>query len=131
MKALSQQYPVKVMCRVLGVSASSYYAWLKRPPSVRSQARVKLEVIVKAAHVLTRETYGYKRLHAELIHQKHAISLYQVRHIRQTLGLRCKQVKKFKATTNSAHDLPVAENLLDQTFEPTRPHEAWVSDITY
>jgi transposase InsO family protein len=55
----------------------------------------------------------------------------RIARLRRELGLRCKQKRKFKATTNSNHDLPVADNLLNQTFAPTRPNEAWVSDITY
>jgi transposase InsO family protein len=131
MKSHSTQYPITVMSRVLNVSSSGYYKWLQHKPSLRQQRQVQQETAVKAAHLKTRETYGYQRLHAELLAEKHVMSAYKVRTIRQKLGLRCKQVKKFKATTNSTHDLPVADNLLNQTFTAHRPNEAWVSDITY
>ena len=131
MKAHQSQYPITVMARVLGVSKGGYYEWYKRTPSLRHINRTSNEVAVKAAHAKTHETYGYQRLHAELQSENHHMSQYQVRTIRKNLDIRCKQTKKFKATTNSAHNLPVADNLLNQTFTPTKPHEAWVSDITY
>ena len=86
---------------------------------------------LKAAHKRTRETYSAKRLHEDI--QEHGVgaSLYRVRKLRKKLGIRCKQTKKFKATTNSNHKLPVAENLLDQKFESKAPNKVWVSDITY
>ena len=71
------------------------------------------------------------RIKRELAAQGHEVGRDRVRRLRQELNLRCKQRRKFIATTNSRHDLPVAENLLEQRFEPTRPNEAWVTDITY
>jgi putative transposase len=131
MKAHQTQYPIKVMPRVLNVSACGYYKWLKHKPNARQVLRARRELAIKAAHIKTHETYGYQRLREELARENHHMSQYQVRTIRKAPGIRCKQVKKFKATTNSAHNLPVYDNLLNQTFKPTRPHEAWVSDITY
>lgn len=131
MKAHQTQYPIKVMSRVLNVSACGYYKWLKHKPNARQVLRARREVAIKAAHIKTHETYGYQRLREELASENHHMSQYQVRTIRKALGIRCKQIKKFKATTNSAHNLPVYDNLLNQTFKPTRPHEVWVSDITY
>lgn len=67
MKAHRLEYPVIVMCRVLDVSESGYYKWLKQTPSPRQIARAVNEVAIKAAHASSRQTYGYERLHAELI----------------------------------------------------------------
>lgn len=131
MKTHAKQYPINIMANVLNVSSSGYYKWLNHVPSERQIQRARNEIAIKAAHLKTQKTYGYKRLHDELIEENHIMSQHQVRVIRQSLGIRCKQVKKFKATTNSNHDLPICDNLLNQTFKPTRPHEAWVSDITY
>jgi putative transposase len=124
-------YPIELLCRVFDVSRSGYYAWLDREPSLRAQEDERLKVAIKAAHVQTRETYGVLRLWPELIAQGFETGRDRVVRLRQELGLRCKQKRKFKATTNSKHDYPVAPNLLNQTFAPARPNEAWVTDITY
>jgi len=88
-------------------------------------------VEIKAAHQRTRETCGPERLQHELKGQGVEVGICRIRRIRKKLGLRCKQKRKFKATTDSEHALPVAENLLNQQFEATAPNEVWVSDITY
>jgi putative transposase len=131
MKAHRHDYPLLLMCRVFEVSKSGYHAWLKRKPSPRSQANARLELAIRAAHQTSRETYGPIRLQPELASAGFPASLGRIRRIRQKLGLRCKQMKKFKATTNSKHSLPVAENLLNQNFATTRPSQVWVTDITY
>jgi len=128
---LRQVYPVAAMCRVLGVSESGYHAWQKRPPSPRAQANARLEVEIKAAHERTRQTYGPERLQADLADNGIPVGLYRIKRIRKQLGLRCRQKRKFKATTDSKYNLPVAPNLLDRQFAVTAPNEAWVTDITY
>lgn len=131
MKSARLRYPVGLLCRVFSVSRSGFYAWLERKPSKRAKADALLKVAIKAAHVQTRETYGVRRLWPELVAQGFETGRDRVTRLRQELGLRCKQKRKFKATTNSKHAYPVAPNLLEQTFAPSRPNEAWVSDITY
>lgn len=131
MKSVRLTYPLGLLCRVFDVSRSGYYAWLDREPSQRARDDERLKVAIKAAHVQTRETYGVLRLWPELLAQGFATGRDRVVRLRQELGLRCKQKRQFKATTNSQHDYPVAENLLNQTFAPTRPNEVWVTDITY
>ena len=86
---------------------------------------------VLAAHKRTRETYSTERLHDDLKDHGIAISKYRTRKIRKQLGIRCKQGKKFKVTTDSKHNHPVAENLLNQEFQATAPNQVWVTDITY
>jgi len=125
------RYPAKLLCRALGVSRSGFYDWLHARPSARMQEDARLKVLITAVHRQTRETYGVPRIKSELAAQGHEVGRDRVRRLRQELNLRCKQRRKFIATTNSRHDLPVAENLLEQRFEPTRPNEAWVTDITY
>ena len=119
------------MCRILQVSKSGYYKWLHRKPSKRAQEEGRLEVEIKAAHKRTRETCGPERLQQDLKEQGVEVGIWRIRRIRKKLGLRCKQKRKFKATTDSKHSLPVAENLLTQKFEATGPNEIWLSDITY
>lgn len=125
------EYPVEFLCRVFDVSRSGFYAAFDRQPSQRTQDDERLKVAIKAAHVQTRETYGPLRLQPELVAQGFKTGRDRIVRLRQELGLRCKQKRKFKATTNSRHGFPVAENLLHQTFSPVKPNEAWVTDITY
>jgi len=125
------QYPVPFMSRVLGVSASGYYAWLERPPSKWAQEEMRLEIEIRAAHKRTRQTCGPERLQRDLAEHGISVGVCRIRRIRKKLGIRCKQRKKFKATTDSKHMLPVAENLLNQQFETSKPNSVWTSDITY
>jgi transposase InsO family protein len=131
MKAMRFKYGVAVMCGILQVSKSGYYKWLNRKPSKRVLEEGRLEVEIQAAHKRTRETCGPERLQHELKDQGVSVGISRIRRIRKKLGIRCKQKRKFKATTDSKHTLPVAEDLLHQQFEATRPNEVWVSDITY
>ena len=131
MKTLRLEYPISVLCRVFAVSRSGFYAWADGKPSQRTQDDTRLKVAIKAVHEQSRQTYGPLRMQPELEAQGFAAGRDRIIRLRRELALRCKQKRKFKATTNSNHDLPVAENLLSQTFAPTRPNEAWVTDITY
>ncbi len=128
---LRLRYPVPSLRRVLKVSASGYYAWLNREPSVRAKEEAVLEIYILAAHKQTRGTYGPVRLKDNLSGQGVKVGICRIRRIRKKLGIRCKQKKKFKATTDSKHKLPVAENILNQRFEATVLNQVWVSDITY
>jgi putative transposase len=131
MKTLRLIYPMPLLCRVLDVSRSGYYAWLTRPPSRRAREEGRLEAEIRAAHKRTRETCGPERLQKDLAAHGVTASIHSIRRIRKKQGIGCKQVKKFKATTDSTHNLPVAENLLSQNFEALAPNEIWTSDITY
>lgn len=128
---LRQHHPVAAMCRILEVSESGYHAWRQRPPSARQQENLRLETEIKAAHQRTRETYGPERLQSDLADHGIQASIYRIKRIRTKLGLHCKQKRKFKATTNSNHALPLAPNLLDRQFAVATPNRAWVTDITY
>jgi len=131
MRTLRLQYPLPLVCRVLDVSRSGYYAWQNRRPSKRAQENARLEVAIQAAHVRTRQTYGPERLQAELRADGFPAGVWRIKRLRKKLGLRCQQVRRFTTTTDSTHALPVAENVLAQTFATRRPNQAWVTDITY
>jgi putative transposase len=131
MKKLRPNYTVPFMCRMLNVSSSGYYAWFSHPPSRRAQEEARLEAEIRAAHKRTKETYGPERLQKDLAEHSINVSIHKIKRIRKKLEIRCKQVKKFKATTNSKHALPVADNLLEQNFEVALPNRVWVSDLTY
>lgn len=120
-----------VTCRVLEVSRAGFHDWRGRPPSKRDQENERLKVAIRAAHAKTRETYGARRLQPEWAAMGFVAGRDRSARLRREMGLRCRQRRKFTATTNSAHPLPVAENVLDQVFAPTRPNEVWTGDITY
>ena len=101
MKTLQSQYPVRVMCRVFDVSRSGYHAFASRSPSKRAQENARLEVAIQVAHARTRQTYGPERLQAELKDEGIKAGVGRIKRLRQKLGLCCKQVRKFKTTTNS------------------------------
>jgi transposase InsO family protein len=131
MKQMQLHYPIPLLKRMLRVSASGYYAWQDRPLSQRDRDELRLELQIKAAHKRTRESYGAERLQHELAENGIRVGVCRIKRIRRNLGLRCRQKRKFKATTYSGHNLPVADNILDQQFEVSEPNKVWVSDITY
>jgi len=123
--------PVSVLCRVLEVSQSGYYAWVARGPSDHAADDRKLAVEIAAIHKASGETYGSPRVHAELLANGFDASRKRVARIMADLGLRNRRKKRYKATTDSKHALPVADNILDRHFEVDAPDVAWVTDITY
>lgn len=131
MTALRLIYPLPLLCRVLAVSRSGYYTWCIRQPSQRARDDTRLEAEIKAAHTRTRGTFGPERLQRDLASHGITTGICRIRRLRTKLGIRCKQVRKFKATTNSKHTLPIVGNLLGQEFTVTVPNQVWVSDITY
>ena len=131
MKRQRYSYPVKLMAKVLEVSRSGFYAWMKRPVSARKLQDNSLKPLIRIAHNQSRKTYGPKRLQDELAESGTVIGRDRISRLRKEMGLRCIQQKKFKATTNSAHSLPVAPNLLNQNFTVADPGTVYGSDITY
>jgi putative transposase len=123
---MRQQHPVPLMCWLLGVSTSGYHAWRKKlPPSLRAQQEPRLEAQGWAAHQRSRETFGPERLQKDSANRGVQISVHRIKRLQKKLGLRCKQKRKFKATTNSTHNLPFAPNILDQDFSASAPNQAW------
>lgn len=90
-----------------------------------------MEVEILAAHKRTRGTFGAERLQHDLADHGVKAGVCRIRRIRKKLGIKCRQKRKFKATTDSNHKFPVAENLLDQNFKAAEPNKIWQSDITY
>ena len=131
MRGLRLNYPVQLLRRVLSVSAGGYYAWLGRPLSKWAREESRLEVEIRAADKRTRQVYGAEKLQHDLAEHGILVGICRIKRIRRKLDIRCKQKRKFKATTNSKHTLPVAENILGQQFKVTAPNTVWVSDITY
>ena len=123
-------FPVRMMCRMLGVSSSGYYAWCDRPVSVRAQENAVLTGKIKAIFDEEKSRPGAKRIMKRLNSEGLSIGRHRVARIMRQNGWRAKATKKFKATTNSNHKLPIAPNLLQQDFSASRPNEKWVSDIS-
>lgn len=120
------EFAVRLMCRVLKVSPSGYYAWRSRTPSHQAQARAALDARVRAEFDARKGRAGAPRLARHL-----SVGRRQVAESMRRQGLRAKAARKFKATTNSNHSLPVAQNLLQQNFTAAGPNQVWVGDITY
>lgn len=131
MTSLRLIYSIPVLCRALQISRSGYYTWLVRPLSQHARDEARLEVEIKAAHRRTRQTCGPERLQKDLAAHGVSVGILRIRRIRKQLGIRCKQTRKFKATTDSGHSFPVAANLLKQDFMAEAPNQVWVSDLTY
>ncbi len=130
-KELRLSYCVLLLCRVLEVTTSGYYAWVKQPLSIWKQEEMRLELEIIAAHKRTRQTYGPERLQQDLADNGVFVGVHRIKRIRRKLGLHCRQKRRFKTTTDSRHSLPVADNLLNQNFEASAPNQIWLSDITY
>ena len=126
-------FRVAAMSRVLRVSRSGFYAWRRRQydPSDRQQHRTQLDEAVKKAFDARKGRAGSPRLVLDLADAGHPHDRKTVASSMQRQGLRAKAAKKFKATTNSKHNLPVAPNLLQQDFTATAPNQKYVGDITY
>ncbi len=122
---------VKKMCRVIGASRSGYYRWRNCSESKRRKENEKILMEIKESYKNSRRTYGSPRITDELQAKGIKCSKNRVARIMRKHGIVAKSAKKFKATTNSKHNLPVAENLLNQNFNSDKPNAVWASDITY
>ena len=129
---LRNQHPVRHLCALLDVAKSGYQAWSagKVVPQ-RKLEDLRLLVAIKAAHQRSRGTYGPKKILDELADQGIVAGLNRIRRLRTLHGIRCTHKKKFRVTTDSKHNLPVAPNLLDRQFVRSAPNQVWVTDITY
>jgi transposase InsO family protein len=130
-KKYSNHFSIRKMCGMLSVSPSGYYDWKNRKPSKRSIENQKLTIRIKEIFDEEKSRAGAERIAKRLKFEKWLASKRRVANIMRFHGWRAKAAKKFKATTNSNHKLPVAPNLLNQNFNAARPNEKWVSDITY
>ena len=120
------------MLPLIEVSPSGYYDWLKRSPSKRDTENRKLDEQLNRVYHQHSGRYGYRRIYVELLEQGLFFgSRERIRRRLRHLGLKAIHKHKFKNTTDSDHDKPVAPNLLQQNFDMTRLDEAWVGDITY
>jgi transposase InsO family protein len=126
------EFEVKILCRVLDVRVSGYYAWRKRTPSQQAEANVRLLAQIRQVHTTSRQTYGSPRIHAALQMQGVVCSRKRVARLMRTAGVRgCERRRQRPVTTQAQEGDPVTPNLLNREFKATRPNQKWLGDITY
>lgn len=127
-----QQFEVSIMCEVLQVSRSGYYAWVDRPASGRDQRRQELIEQIRQVHEESFGTYGSPRIHAELAERRIGVCVNTVAKLMKQAEIRSKRQRRFVVqTTDSNHDQPIAPNLLERQFQAELPNRKWCCDITY
>jgi transposase InsO family protein len=126
-----KEFPVHRLCRVLGVSQSGYFAWKGRPACRRQHEDMVLLAHVRSAFALSHGTYGSPRMARELQDSGLAVGRRRTARLMRENGLRARQKRRFKRTTDSNHNSPVTPNLLDQDFSAEGPDQKWGSDISY
>lgn len=130
-KMHDQKYPIETMCRVLNASRSGYYQWRRGGIPQRQVRQRELLAKIKKIHEGSRRNYGSPRILRELRKAGIVVNHKTVEELMKRNGIQAKRKKKFKATTNSKHNLPIADNLLNRNFKANKPNETWVGDITY
>ena len=126
-----RRYPIRLMCRTLAVSPAGYYAWRTRPESTRTAANRALLTAIRVLHRESRQTYGSPSIWSALVRRGQRVGEHRVARLMRADGLRAKTVKKWRATTQSHHRFPVAENTLNRQFTVTQPNRVWAGDLTY
>lgn len=119
------------MCRVLSVSSSGFYAWLRRPESSRARTDRELLPEIRAIHKRTRGSYGSPRIYDEFKERGIGCGRHRIARIMRQNGIQVVPKRKFRVTTDSKHSLRVAPNLLNRDFTAATPNTVWVGDITY
>lgn len=125
------EHPVVMLCRVLRVSTQGYYAWRSTPVSARAKANMHLSAKIRVIHAESKETYGSPRVHNELLDIGISCGRKRVERLMRAEGLKAKAARKFRVTTDSSHDKPVAPDLVHRNFSAPAPNKVWVGDITY
>ena len=126
-----EQYPIRMMCRVLEVAPSAYYAYRTRPKCQRELEDQILLKQIQLVHASYRRAYGSPRMTRELRSRGHQCGRHRVARLMARNELWARKRKRFRVTTDSKHAQPIAPNLLDRQFTVAKPNQVWVSDITY
>ena len=124
-------FPVAVLCRVMGVSPSGYYASLRRPVSSRVRRDADLVKRVAKVHAVSKRRYGSPRVHAELQATGDCVGRKRVARLMRENALVARSRRRFRTTTDSKHAFPIAPNILERDFTARAPDQAWVTDITF
>jgi len=129
---MKAEFPISLMCHVLKVQPSGFYAWLKRPESKRQKEDERLRVHIRASHKASRKTYGSPRVLRDLRADGVRAGRKRIARLMREEGLKGALPRKFKRTTDSAHDKPIAPNILNRKFSAVeQTNKVWVADITY
>ena len=131
MRANQAEFSVRLMCEVLSVSPSGYYAWRKRPPSRRLVENERLLNRIREIHTFSRDTYGQPRMYAELRDDGWQVNHKRIRHLMRLDGLQGATRRKKWRTTKRAKDARPAPDLVERDFSVDGPNQLWVADITY
>jgi putative transposase len=123
-------FPVATMCRVLGVSTSGFYDWLKAPEPTRTKQDAALAARIAQTHERSRGRYGSPRVHAELRAEGVRVGRKRVARIMRSEGLAARRKRRYSRTTDSKHNDPIAPNLLERDFHAEAPDRVWVTDVT-
>ncbi|WP_265588086.1 IS3 family transposase [Candidatus Methylospira mobilis] len=125
-------YPVTVLCRVMQVSTSAYYEWLKaRQDSDKDQQDQKLAEKARQIFIDNKQCFGSRRLADRLQKQGHAVGRFKTRRIMRDLKLKVRYPRRVKVTTDSNHNEAISPNRLDRQFQVAKPNQVWTTDITY
>jgi putative transposase len=128
--AQKAEHTVTILCRCLRVTRSGFYAWRCRAESTHARDDRRLKVLVQASFSESKQRYGSPRIHEDLIEQHEHVSRKRVIRLMQQDGLRARARKRYKLTTMSDHDQPIAGNLLDRQFTAVSVNQRWVGDTT-
>ena len=124
------EHSVTLLCRCLRVTRGGFYAWQRRPESAHARDDRRLKVLVRVSFEESQQRYGSPRIHEDLLEQHEHVSRKRVVRLMREDGLVARLRKRYKLTTMSDHDQPVAANLLDRQFEAAAPNQRWVGDTT-
>jgi putative transposase len=124
-------YPVALLCQVLQVSRSGFYAWRRRPAAQRTRQNQLLGLEIAAIFAESRGRYGSPRVHAELRDRGQRTGRKRVARLMRRAGLRARERRRFRHTTNSGHEMAITGNLLARQFSVVQPDISWATDITY
>ncbi|RZQ51300.1 hypothetical protein C1E23_20230, partial [Pseudoalteromonas phenolica] len=130
-KKLSSVFPVSKLCKVMNVSRSAYYAWLKRPAKIITAEHLHMYRRAKVIFEQSRNSLGYRELKKRLCKEGFKVSEYGVKKLMAKLGLVVTQRVAYKVTTKRKHSDAVADNLLNQNFNPVDANQVWAGDVTY
>jgi transposase InsO family protein len=130
-RAEKARLPTRRLCSALGVSRSGYYAWAGRPPSMRAVADAKLVPVIRACYAKSRATYGSPRILRDLRALDYRVARKRVARLMRQEGLSARPPRRYRATTDSQHLLPVAPNVVARRFHADGPDRVWVTDMTY
>jgi hypothetical protein len=124
-------FPIRIMCEVLGVSRSGYYAWAQRAESARAGSDRILGAEIRTVQAASHGRYGSPCVHAELRSRGRRVGRKLIARLMRGMGLSARRKRRFRRTTDSTHAFPVAPNLLQRNFKAVGPDRIWLADLTY